>query len=74
MLNKLLMDLCSRVGSMSMLGRNPKVARRQDIVVVTMKSGMALWCGNNIPSPPLLVWTCAICFEIVGMCWVLSRS
>ena len=74
MLNRLVMDLCSKVGSTSMLGRNPKMARRQDIFVVTMKSGIALWCGNNMPRPPLLVWTCAMYFEMVGMCWVPSSS
>lgn len=67
MLNRSVMDECNVVGSTSILGRNPKVARRQDIVVVTMKSGIARWCGNNMPRPPLLVWTCAMYFEMVGM-------
>ncbi len=55
MLNRFVMDGCSVVASTSMLGRNPKVARRQDMVVVIMKSGIARWCGNNMPRPPLLV-------------------
>ena len=55
MLNSSVMDECNVVGSTSILGRNPKVARRQDMVVVTIKSGTARWCGNRMPSPPLLV-------------------
>ena len=56
MSNKEFIDLCRNVGSTSMLDRKPNVARRNDMVVETMKSGMARWWGNNIPRPPLLGW------------------
>jgi hypothetical protein len=72
--NRVFIDVCNNTGLTSMLDRKPSVARRNDMVVDTMKSGMARWCGNNTPRPPLLGWMWAMYLETVGICCMFSRS
>ena len=67
-------EVCSFVGSTSMLLRKPDVARLSDVVVVMIKSGIALWLGKSMPSPPLIVWMCPMYLEMMGMLVVPSRS
>lgn len=56
-----------------MLVRNPSCARRIDMVVVIMKSGIARVLGKRSPRPPLFVSRWVISFECSGRS-VISKS
>ena len=63
MANRSDIDGCGRIGSVSLLMRNPCRARRLQSIVFRTKSGAARKLALRNPSPPLLVLRCAMRVE-----------